>query len=76
MVLFTEHAKPCWVLTILHSSAGTERVFSYLLTRIKMRVQIEMSSVLTENLKDQSQRKNVTYTSPIKNYCEMQGKQQ
>ena len=28
MVLFTEHAKPCWVLTILHSNKEEERVFS------------------------------------------------
>ena len=62
MVLFTEHAKPCWVLTIPHSSAGTERVFSYLLTRIKMRVQIEMSSMLTVKLEiPESKEKRYLY---------------
>ena len=50
------------VLTIPHSSAGTERVFSYLLTRIKMRVQIEMSSILTVKLeRPESKEKRYLY---------------
>ena len=71
------------VLTIPHSNAGIELLFSLVnknknesSDRNRLDIEGSLSSILTVKIERPESKENVNCTSPIKNYCEIERKQQ